>query len=200
MKRITIPMFCIAFAALVLAVPALAHTPVGSAVQGCVEENVTLTASASNPGYDETTTWSATDSQAGSLGEGQASPATFNITVPGPDRAAGTVTFTWYSVNSEGQPIQGTIEAPYEAVSGCVGPPPPPPPPPPHQPGPPHIGTPMGPVSGPPQPPKDSIPQPQPTVADAGELPFSGTRDLIILGAAGCALFGAGLTLRRLTQ
>jgi hypothetical protein len=110
----------IALLGMTLASTAQAHEPVGSASQVCDEAtgDITLTATFDNPGFQGETTVTATDSQAGSLGT-QTAPATFSTTVPGPDRAVGTVTFEWSASDGD----SGTVTADYEAVSGCLPPP-----------------------------------------------------------------------------
>lgn len=190
MKR-TIAALALA-ASLVFAPQALAHHPVGSAEQACTKaEEITLTASFSNPGFDEETTVTATDSGGADLGPAQQSPATFSATFKQTDRPAGTVTFNWQAEHDS-----GSVSAPYEAVSGCV---PvttttttvPPPPPPSHHHT--HIGTAQSRHSQP-SPPTANAPAP-PGVQN-GQLPFSGL-PVLPMAILGGLFLGAGLALWR---
>lgn len=183
---------------LVLAPTALAHHPVGTATQTCNTETgtVELSASFDNPGFDTAVT--ATDSIAGDLGTKPA-PATFELTVAGPDRAAGTVVFDWQASDGD----HGTVEASYAAVSGCEAPPPPttttttpPPPPPAHHSGggpTPRIGT---PTHG--RKPREATPAtPQAEVNSRKTLPYTGYPLVPLLAfGIGLPLAGAGLIRR----
>lgn len=177
---------------LALASPALAHEPVASAEQVCVEDQIVLTASFDNPGFEGATTVTATDSIDGLLGADVPTPATFTSNSDGPSRAAGTVTFDWSADDGD----SGTLEAPYEAVEGCEKPPVVPPPddnPPPQKP--PHeIAIPGGPDQ--PSPP-DSPPADQPN-GKLDTLPFSGPPPALPMALIAAGLLGAGFALRRL--
>jgi LPXTG-motif cell wall-anchored protein len=197
-KRLTLSA-AVLIACLASAPAALAHEPVGSAAQACVENQIELTASFDNPGFEGATTVTATDSQAGSLGTPQPTPASFSATYPGPERLAGIVTFAWSADDGD----SGSLEASYEAVSGCEAPPPPPPPPPDDTPPPPekpdqspppgrvHLVPPVS-AESPPEHTNNSV-QPQ-----RETLPFTGSEKTPWLAALGALLLGAGTLLRRI--
>lgn len=179
MKR-TIAALALA-ASLIFAPQALAHHPVGSATQTCDTEtgNIVFSGSFDNPGFATIVT--ATDSNGADLGQTAPTPFSFTLTLPGP-----------------AEHDQGSVVAPYEAVSGCTGPttttttttvPPPPPPSHHHT----HIGTAQSRHSQP-SPPAANAPVP-PGVQN-GQLPFSGL-PVLPMAILGGLFLGAGLALWR---
>lgn len=185
-------------AALALPSAAAAHPNLAvDASQSCntADGTVTLIAHLSNEGFDTVAT--ASDSQAGGLGTKPA-PAEWVVTVPGPDRPAGVVTFEWNATDGDG----GTLTADYAAATGCVVPPTTttttttPPPPTTTTPGTTHIGGPPATASSPRKPSEASPAAPRASINSPKELPYTGAPALgLVLAGLGVLIFGVLIAL-----